>query len=222
MDARDRMESYTKWKSDEAKIMVATKAFGMGINKHNIRHAIYNGVPESIVGWAQELGRAGRGGKRATATIMYRKSDICHADAWIWNNLGNKDRCQRVLGDYAASWRFVQAHLSGTCRRKVLLWLFGDDGKNSRYDSTCCDVSTKKDSEQLVNYKNELRVLFDALQNVGSKGEVKIAEWIRGSAITWTDKYNKQCYSYSNHCGHDIMVLEKLYETMPCTWISKI
>ena len=89
MDARDRMESYTKCKSGEAKIMVATKAFGMGINKHDIRHVIRNGVPESIVAWAQELGRAGRDGKLATATVMYRKSDIRHADAWIWNNLGN-------------------------------------------------------------------------------------------------------------------------------------
>ena len=61
MDPRDRMESYMKWKSGEVQIIVATKAFGMGINKANIRHVIRNGVPESIVAWTQELGRAGRG-----------------------------------------------------------------------------------------------------------------------------------------------------------------
>ena len=44
----------------------------------------------------------------ATATMVYRKTDIHHADAWIWNNLSNKHRCQRVLAD---SWRFTQAHL---------------------------------------------------------------------------------------------------------------
>ena len=48
---------------------------------------------------------------------------------------------------------------------------------------------------QLGKYKNELRVLIDALENVGTTGEVKVAEWIRGLALSWTDKYNKQCLS---------------------------
>ena len=61
MDTKDRMESYMKWKSGEVQLIVATKAFGMGINKANIRHVIRKGVPESIVAWTQELGRAGRG-----------------------------------------------------------------------------------------------------------------------------------------------------------------
>ena len=66
MDPRDRMESYMKWKSGEVQIIVATKAFGMGINKANIRHVIRNGVPESIVAWTQELGRAGPGDGNAS------------------------------------------------------------------------------------------------------------------------------------------------------------
>ena len=48
------MESYSKWKSGDVKIMVA---FGVGTNKHDIRHVIRNGVPESVVAWTQELGR---------------------------------------------------------------------------------------------------------------------------------------------------------------------
>ena len=67
--------------------MVATKAFGMGIDKSIIRHVIRNRVPESVVSWAQELGRAGRDRKLATATVIYCKSDIRHANSWIWNNL---------------------------------------------------------------------------------------------------------------------------------------
>ena len=64
-------------------MMVATKAFGMGIDKSNIRHVIRNGVPESVISWTQEFGRAGRDGLPSTATIMYRKSDVRHANAWI-------------------------------------------------------------------------------------------------------------------------------------------
>ena len=62
-------------------------------------------------------------------------------------------------------------------------------------DNNCCDVCNKKESIQLENYKNELRVVIDALENVGTKGEVKVAEWIRGSALSWTEKYNKQYLS---------------------------
>ena len=57
----------------------------MGIDKANIRHVIRNGVPESILSWAQELGRAGH---QACATILYWKSDISHANSWILSDQG--------------------------------------------------------------------------------------------------------------------------------------
>ena len=51
--------------------MVATSAFGMGIDNQDIRHIVRYGVPESLCSWAQELGRGGRDGHPATATILY-------------------------------------------------------------------------------------------------------------------------------------------------------
>ena len=59
MDAKARYSNYIKWKNDEVKVIVATAAFGMGIDKANIRHVIRYGVPERLTTWAQELGRAG-------------------------------------------------------------------------------------------------------------------------------------------------------------------
>ena len=76
MDAPSRQESYLKWKSGQVQTIVATKAFGMGIDKPDIRHVVRSGVPESILSWAQELGRAGCDGQQACATILYRRSDI--------------------------------------------------------------------------------------------------------------------------------------------------
>lgn len=69
MDAPSRRESYMKWKSGQVHTIVATKAFGMGIDKPDTRHVIRNGVPESLLSWAQELGRAGRDGNPACAII---------------------------------------------------------------------------------------------------------------------------------------------------------
>ena len=80
IDTYSRHESYLQWKSGEAQAIVATKVFGMGINKSDIRHVIRNGIPENMLSWAQELGRCGRDGKNATATIFYRKSDLSHAN----------------------------------------------------------------------------------------------------------------------------------------------
>ena len=77
--------------------MVATKAFGMGIDKSNIRHVIRNGVPESVISWAQEFGRAGRDGLHSTATILYRKSDVRHADSWVWNNVKDQEKCCQII-----------------------------------------------------------------------------------------------------------------------------
>ena len=81
MDAPSRHESYIRWKSGRVQTIVATKAFGMGIDKPDICHVVRNEVPESLLSWAQELGRAGRDGSQACATILYHRSDISH---WEW------------------------------------------------------------------------------------------------------------------------------------------
>ena len=67
LDARSKLSSYRQWSNGEVQVMVATKAFGMGINNENVRHVIRNGVPPNINTWVQELGRAGRNGQAATA-----------------------------------------------------------------------------------------------------------------------------------------------------------
>ena len=113
-----------QWKSNKVQVIVATKAFGMGIDKADIRHVIRNGVPESMGSWAQELGRGGRDGEQAHATILYRSTDILHANAWVLYNLSNKARCNHILACFSDSWKYVNAHLAGKCRRRVILDAF--------------------------------------------------------------------------------------------------
>ena len=141
LDAASRHEAYIRWKSNEVNVIVATKAFGMGINKPDIRHVIRNGVPENILSWVQELGRAGRDGKPSQATILFRKGDMMHANAWILNNLSNKERCDQILSGFAESWRYVNGHLAGISRRKIILDLFGEDDTLATALGECCDVA---------------------------------------------------------------------------------
>lgn len=83
MNAEERQVAQDEWMKNNVQVMVATKAFGLGIDKPNIRHVIRNGVPENISAWVQESGRAERDGNPATATIFYEEGDTDHARAWI-------------------------------------------------------------------------------------------------------------------------------------------
>lgn len=205
MDFPSRQQSYIKWKTGEVNTIVATKAFGMGIDKPDIRFVVRNGVPESMLSWAQELGRAGRDGGQANAIILYRKSDIKHANAWVLNNVKDKSKCSHILSNFSESWKFVNAHLAGKCRRRILLDMFGETETTPEATGDCCDICMITNDISYANFKDELAVLIDALKVVGSKGEYKIAEWIRGSKIPWTNAYNKKCLSYGNHKGRDFV-----------------
>ena len=203
MDVPSRRESYTKWKSGQVQTIVATKAFGMGIDKPDIRHVIRNGVPESILSWAQKLGRAGRDGNQACATILYRKLDISHANPWIMNNLHDRDRCNRILSSFSESWRYINAHLAGVCRRRLLTDMFGETNTPTSATGDCCDVCSQNWADKR-DFKVELGIVIDTINHIGFKGEVKLAEWIRGSNIAWTAAYTKNCSSYGNHLGKDL------------------
>ena len=106
---------------------------------------IRNGIPESMLSWTQELGRAGRDGYQAAATIIYQQSEISHANAWVLNSLSKKDRCQHILRKFSMSWRYVQSHLAGVCRRRMSLDMFGEADSACSANGDCCDVCIQKE-----------------------------------------------------------------------------
>ena len=120
--------------------MVATSAFGMGINKPDIRHIVRYGVPKNMRSWAQELGRAGRDGLPSRATIFYSMSHTEHAGAWIKGNLRNIPYCSRILQEFSKSWTYVMADFTCKCRRQVLLEIFGEtmSQKGDELVDECC------------------------------------------------------------------------------------
>ena len=98
---------------------------------------------------------------------------------------------------------YVNAHLAGMCRRRLLLNAFGEVDTPTRATGDCCDVCLQ--SKPVEDFKEELKILIDALNHVGCKGELKIAEWIRGSSMSWTNAYDKTCLSFGNNKGRDLM-----------------
>ena len=97
------------------------------------------GVPESLSSWAQELGRGGRDGKPATATILYSMSNVTMQ--WPgYVNITATQNIKRILKEFLSSWRYIMADLAGMCRHKGLLSSFGEDAAENNDSDNCCDV----------------------------------------------------------------------------------
>ena len=78
----------------------------------------------------------------------------------------------------------------------------GEDTECEVSGSRCCDVCGNAASLKQTDQSKELSILYDAIEMLGPKGELKITQWIRGSSLAWTDVHNKLCMSHGNSLGH--------------------
>lgn len=123
-------------------MIVATRAFGLGINKSDVRYVIRNGLPPSVAAWAQVYSRAGRDGNQSYAYILYSDNDIHHVGFWARGMA--KQHCPNDIDDVAQQFSnalpFCYSHLAGKCRRRILLQSFGEDDVNLQCPDNYCDV----------------------------------------------------------------------------------
>lgn len=132
-------------------------------------------------------------------------SNIDHAGAWIKGHLYNHDHCMRILTEFSDSWKYVMADIANKCRRITLLELLGESTDATISGSCkCCDICARNINSDVpvIDSKKELEILYNAIENLGSKGEVKITQWIRGSTLAWTNQHDKSSMSYGNSRGH--------------------
>ena len=126
-----RADHQTKFIRDQVQIMVATLAFGMGIDKPNVRFVIHYDMPKSLEQYYQEIGRAGRDGLQSEALLLYSAGDI-HKIRYFFEEAADKTRCENLLQG------MISYATGRTCRRKLLLSYFGENftAKNEH----CCDL----------------------------------------------------------------------------------
>ncbi|EKD58242.1 MAG: ATP-dependent DNA helicase RecQ [uncultured bacterium] len=171
MPAHKRSRIQSDFMENKFKVIVATIAFGMGVDKADIRFVIHVGMPSSPEGYYQEAGRAGRDGEASFCILLHSKSDVSLHNYFIMANKGEmmaqgKDfhQARQVLSIKYARLDKMKEYVSNkSCRRLLLLEYFGDPAvKNHSGNCGGCDVcldykweksAQSQDSEKDVKVK---------------------------------------------------------------------
>lgn len=155
MDAKSRAFVQDGFLGEDVKVICATIAFGMGIDKPDVRVVIHYDIPKSIENYYQETGRGGRDGLPGACYSFYAPKDIYKLEKF----LRDKPVAEREMGGQLLEEVVAYAETSG-CRRKFLLHYFGEEFDDASCDGMCDNCRYPKEK---VEVKNEVKAALEAI-----------------------------------------------------------
>lgn len=208
----ERTANQRAFVADDAPVMVATNAFGMGIDKSNVRYVVHFNMPGSLEAYYQEAGRAGRDGEPAECLLMWNDSDIATARFFIEQDSGNEALTAEEADTVRASQRRRLAAMSNycmttACLRATILRYFGEaaehNGNGNGFDSHpdsngCGNCSNCTEPIDAVDVTQTARAVMRCVQELrGRFGKGIVADVLCGSKSAKMREFGlagKKCY----------------------------
>jgi ATP-dependent DNA helicase RecQ len=181
----DRVDVQDAWMADRVRVVVATNAFGMGVDKRDVRLVIHHELPGSAEAYYQEAGRAGRDGKPARCVLLFNHADVRLREFLITANGNDGPRPAAAVQAEKERLRGMLSYAYARgCRRAFVLSYFGDQPRRCGGDALPCDACAARRDDSPVSDEEHLmvrKVLSCVARLDGGFGRKRVALCLTGS-----------------------------------------